>query len=94
MTAVFRFEIPVDDQWHAISMTDAPVLHVASRNARAVEFWSLNIGLPQTRRFQVFGTGHPIDPVFGRFNPQIVYCGTAIPLDLPGLVWHLFEDVR
>lgn len=80
---VFRYEVPVDDTWHDITLT-GPILHVASRNyLKVVYFWALaGVGSPYTARLRVYGTGHPI-PL------DAVYRGTAIA---EPLVWHLFEQ--
>ncbi len=80
---VFRYEVPVDDAWHDITLS-GPIMHVASRNGNVstVHFWALaGAGTPYTAKLRVFGTGHevPLDAV---------YRGTAIA---EPLVWHLFE---
>ncbi|MEU1663570.1 hypothetical protein ABZ547_08140 [Streptomyces sparsogenes] len=81
--AIFRYEIPVDDRWHALDLT-GPIVHVASRSMHTVEVWAINGQTAPTRRgFRVYGTGHPIPD-------DATHVGTAIP---PGgqLVWHLLE---
>jgi hypothetical protein len=84
---VFRFEVPVDDQWHEIRVNTDPV-HVAARQADVVEFWApVTDNAPQIpRKFRVYGTGHPVPP-------GCWHRGTAIA---PGgaLVRHLFEDME
>lgn len=87
MTAIFRYEVPVDDQWHTITL-QAPVLFVACRNPRAVEFWAKNYGpddqfVTITRDYIVVGTGHPMD------QADLEHVGTAIAT--PSLVWHLMR---
>jgi hypothetical protein len=80
---IYRYEIPVDDRWHAVDLS-GPIVHVASRSMRSVELWAVHGDKPATRRgFRVYGTGHPIPG-------DATYVGTAIP---PGgqLVWHLLE---
>jgi hypothetical protein len=87
MTAVHRYEIPVDDQTHQISLT-GDVLHVATRRVDVVEVWALaGSRPPQTHHVRVVGTGHRLTAGAGRLA---AYWGTAI---VPGgaLVWHLFE---
>lgn len=81
MTAVYRYEVPVDDRWHPLQFA-GPVLHVACRNMHVVELWAMNTPGP-TRSFRVYGTGHSLPP-------DLEYVGTALA---PGgqLVWHLFE---
>lgn len=80
---VLRFQVPVDDQWHALQLS-GPIVHVASRNPRTVELWALDTGRPSRHRgFRVFGTGQPLPP-------DVAHIGTA----LAGggeLIWHLFE---
>lgn len=83
MTAqIFRFEVPVDDQWHDIPGCSTP-LHVACRHADTVEFWAWRRDDLPARRLRVFGTGHLIPD-------GTHYRGTTIA---PGgrLVWHLIE---
>lgn len=93
--AVYRYEVPVDDAWHAIDLT-GPVLHVDCRQVDVVEFWAIaRPGLASSRRdhFRVFATGEPVGGV-----GSVEHVGTAIapgltPLTRPTdrLVWHLFR---
>jgi len=84
---IFRYEVPVDDQWHEHELLGDPIA-VACRDATRVEFWAIHddeTPLPPRRRsFMVVGTGHPL--------PQewLHHHGTAV---VPGglLVWHLLE---
>jgi hypothetical protein len=87
---VYRYEVPVDDEEHSITLPSAArVLHVASRRFAVVEFWTEVTDPPSVfltpRRFRVFGTGHPVPEGWQ-------YAGTS----LDGLlVWHLYEkDTR
>lgn len=83
MTRILRYEVPVDDQWHQHDLSGT-VLHVAARRRDVVEFWALDGGtLTVTRRFRVYGTGHPIDD-------ESLYLGTALAAG-GALVWHLME---
>lgn len=78
---VFRYEVRVDDQWHAHDL-HGPVLHVAGRTIFTVEFWAMHQGdISRRREFRVFGTGQPVDA-------GAKYVGTVVHTDL---VWHLFE---
>lgn len=78
---IWRHSVPIDDEWHEYPLT-GDVLHVASRQPGAVDFWALNGGVPAaTRRFRVFGTGHPIPA-------DAAYVGTA---PAGPFVWHLME---
>jgi hypothetical protein len=80
---IYRYEIPVDDDWHQFQLS-GPVVHVACRNGdyKKVHFWALAAaGEPYTAALRVFGTGHGVPD-------GTVYRGTAIA---EPLVWHLFE---
>ena len=81
---VYRYEVPVDDAWHEITLS-GPIMHVACRygNIAMVHFWALaGARTPYTARLRVYGTGHDI-PL------DAAYRGTAIA---EPLVWHLFEQ--
>ena len=84
MSAIHRYEVPVDDRPHR-HILGGPIVHVAAFHVDAVEFWAVYDvdGMQQQRAFQVVGTGHEI-PSGAR------HVGTAIA---PGgrLVWHLME---
>jgi hypothetical protein len=87
---VYRFSVPVDDQWHRIELA-GPVVHVDCRRSDIVEFWAIESKEPARQRyFRVFGTGQPVPD-------DLTYIGTALtPAVAPlsaygGLVWHLFE---
>lgn len=79
---IYRFEVPVDDQWHEIEACSTP-LHVACRTLETVEFWAWRRDDLPIRRFRVCGTAQPIPD-------GTQYRGTALA---PGnnLVWHLLE---
>lgn len=86
-TRIYRYEVPVDDQWHTI--TCGPPLHVACRRHDVVEFWAYPLGegadkFVDEQRFRVYGTGHPIPD-------EVIHVGTA--LTPGGLVWHLHSDI-
>ncbi len=85
-SAIYRYEVPVDGQWHDVKLTDS-IKHVAARQPNAVEFWAHHFPdvEPTVRRFRVYGTG---EPILG--SERVAYQGTAI---VPGgaLVWHLME---
>jgi len=81
--SIYRYEIPVDDQWHALDLT-GDIVHVDSRSVHTVELWAIHGDRPPTRRgFRVYGTGQPIPG-------DVTHVGTTIP---PGgqPVWHLME---
>lgn len=78
---IYRYEVPVDDQWHEIRTMGDP-LHVCARDPRVVEFWArYTPGAPHgvLRRFLVVGTGQPMPE-------DVMYHGTAVA---GPLVWHL-----
>lgn len=79
---IYRYEVPVDDQWHEHPLTGG-IVHVAGRRRGVVEFWARQTFGPQVaRRFRVYGTGHPMPS-------GLTHRGTV--LDGP-LVWHLMES--
>lgn len=84
MRKVFRYEVPVDDNWHKVSLTSAPV-YVAG-DVNTVEFWAESLdNVPATDMyFIVVGTGHVV-PNGAR------YVGTCPRLP-NGIVWHLFSS--
>ncbi len=77
---VLRYEIPVDDQIHELTLPGG-TLHVATRRPDVVEMWCQDEGKARLVRLLVVGTGHP-------WPPGAFHIGTAI---IPGgaLVWHL-----
>lgn len=79
---IYRYEVPVDDVWHAIKLS-GPVVHVDARKPDVVEFWALDTNAPrELRGFRVFGTGQPLPG-------NVKHVGTAL---VGPLVWHLMED--
>lgn len=83
--AVYRYVVPVDDEWHSIVL-QGPLLHVDARAVSPVEVWALHDdAIPEwAREFRVFGTGHPLPDDAG------VHVGSVI-VENGVLVWHLFE---
>ncbi|WP_449353671.1 DUF7352 domain-containing protein [Streptomyces malaysiensis] len=82
--AIYRYEVPVDDQWHQLELC-GDILHVAARTPYRVELWTLHgAGPTSTRTFRVVATGQPLP------DEYTTYRGTAI---VPGgqLIWHLLE---
>jgi hypothetical protein len=81
---VYHYEVPVDDRWHAYTLS-GPVVHVSCRNGvrDVVHFWALEgAGTPFAAQLRVFGTGHEVPD-------EVTYRGTAIA---EPFVWHLFEQ--
>jgi len=83
---IFRYEVPVDDQWHAIPL-GGHVLAVAARTPELVEFWALTPGgeHPEPRWFRVVGTGQPLPN-----SAKWTHRGTTLAAG-GQLVWHLIE---
>jgi hypothetical protein len=90
MRAMFRYQVPVDDQPHLFTLTGDPVAvaplwaDAGSDPLMAVEFWAEHDddAGASDRAFQVFGTGQPL-PSGAR------WAGTCPRI--AGLVWHLME---
>ncbi|WP_047891755.1 hypothetical protein [Micromonospora sp. RV43] len=87
---IFRYEVPVDDQWHTRPLSGA-IVQVGAQRADVVEFWAFHFsGAPQlARRFRVFGTGQPMPDEAGTHVGAVV---VAAPFGR--LVWHLMEHAQ
>lgn len=83
MKTIYRYTVPVDDQWHTLKL-DGAIHHVAARQPDTIEIWALHTGgeFAFDRHLRVFGTGQPMDD-------ECRYVGTALATG--GLVWHLME---
>lgn len=84
MTArrILRHQIPVDDRWHRIEGSLAP-LHVGCRKTEVVEFWAWEWPEdPTTADYMVIGTGQPVDDV------GVQHVGTTYDVKT-SYVWHL-----
>lgn len=94
MRTVWKYTIPVDDQWHPIS--DGKVVHVDWLHHEEVNVWvevavTAQYGdlqaIDPPRPVRVFGTGQPLPP-------RVSHLGTAV---MPGggrLVWHVYGGER
>ncbi|MBM0235939.1 hypothetical protein JNW88_00355 [Micromonospora sp. ATA32] len=83
---ILRFEVPVDDRWHILTLP-GPIVHIATRRPDVVEVWATTDGCyPQEHDLRVYGTGEPYPADCG----NVCHVGTAIA---PGgaLVWHLMQ---
>lgn len=83
---IYRYEVAVDDEPHALELAGGDPLHVAATAGdRIVEFWATrsNAAPPQIRTFQVVGTGQPL-PAGAQWRGTTARTPT-------GLVWHLVE---
>jgi hypothetical protein len=86
VTAIFRYEVPVDDLRHRHVFHGDP-LGVGLRKPAVVEFWAFSDGLlgastASERAFIVVGTGHPL--------PHDAQRHWGFAYDGP-FVWHLIE---
>lgn len=90
---IFRYEIPVDDQWHDLDLY-GPIVHIACRRPDTVEVWAVHHDHPPhpgvariSSAYRAVGTGQPIPGRRGFWQ----HIGTCIA---PGgdLVWHLIKE--
>lgn len=84
MTAIGKFEVPIDDQWHPLFCGE--VLHVGAQFPGIVAFWTEISTSAQNQRnenFKVIGTGH-------EWPENSEYVGTVQDVGR-GLVWHLMR---
>lgn len=86
--AIYRFEVPRDDQPHRVQF-EGDVFAVAARGVDTIEFWALGGGSEaRVRTLMVVGTGQPL--------PEAYWChwGTVVIYDVHyerRVVWHLIE---
>lgn len=82
---VLRWELPVDDRWHVLSLTGS-IVHVATRHEDRVELWSVedSEGKLLQHAFRVVGTGQPLAPAL------VTHVGSAVTPS-GDYVWHVFE---
>jgi len=88
MRTVWKFPFEIDDLVTLELPAGAKILHVASQISGLACVWVLADpgAAPETRRFRLAGTGHPIDE-----DPATLkYVGTWLT-ERGALVWHLFE---
>jgi hypothetical protein len=85
--AMYRYEVPIDDEPHIFGLSHSPVAVAAQTSAYVVEFWAEHTkDAPLAdRAFQVFGTGHPLPD-------GAKWVGTCPRVE--GFVWHLYEVTR
>jgi hypothetical protein len=83
--AMFRYEVPIDDEAHKFRLRGNPVAVAMATSGRAVEFWAEHDTSQSEcdQAFRVYGTGHPLPA-------DAEWVGTC-PRTPDGLVWHLFE---
>lgn len=91
MRKIYRYEVPIDDQVHEISLSggEFPVVAavVLAQSGPYLEFWCVfDDGVdPVRHKFRVVGTGHEV-----KYNEWHVL--TAPRVD--GLVFHLVQTFR
>lgn len=86
---VWKFEVPVDDDWHEIELpAPAKIVHVGTQPGgmpgyRKITFWAeVDPSSQQTyrRKFRIYGTGHTIS-------------GQHVGSTFDGpFVWHLYAE--
>jgi len=92
MSEIYRYEVPVDDQWHRFELYGS-VVHVAARKEDVVEFWAYHspevFGSPFVEHFRVVGTGQPVPKGENRWV-NVRHVGTAL---VGPFAWHLIKEV-
>jgi hypothetical protein len=85
---IFRYTVPVDGKPWTQWLTSDPVAVANGVTPDEAEFWAeFTAGAPKApRRFQVFGTGHPLP-----LNARCICISAAWTPD--GVCWHLYELV-
>jgi hypothetical protein len=84
MKTIWKYQISIGPVRVVDMPTDAEILTVQMQDS-VLTLWALldPTSWPKSRRFEVYGTGHPID-----YPHELKYIGTV--QDGP-LVWHVFE---
>lgn len=90
---IFRYEVPIDDQWHEVELMGKIMPTVGARHPFKVEFWALSDSDPGTvseyavkRSFRVYGTGHPLPE---GIRPEQLHGNVIAGGGM--YVWHLVE---
>lgn len=87
MTKIYKYELPVDGEWHDLPI-NAAVVHVDAHpfNNEIVLLWAAHDdGTDETLRVRVFATGEDLPP--NTRIPQNLI-GTAVTTDRSH-VWHV-----
>ena len=89
MKTVWKFAVPIDDEWHDWPFPADQIVHVDVQSPApdaAVMVWvEMSVDEPEvvpTTTLRVFGTGHPV-PDWALHVGSVVTAGG-------GLVWHLY----
>lgn len=86
MKQVFKYPIPMDDEFQLRLPRNAELLHLDSQNDAPVLWALVEPGAAtEIRQFRLAGTGHPIDT-----QQPLRHVGTVL-LRGGSLVFHLFE---
>jgi hypothetical protein len=84
--AVWKYDLPVDDEQHVSMPHGSELLHVASQHGLSsqIQLWArVDPGAPLVERtIFIAGTGHTVD-----IDP---YIGSVITAD-GHLIWHVFD---
>lgn len=87
MTTIYRFDIPVQDEFSLMLPAFASVLCIGERGGTGHMWVRLDPKAEKKeRKFRVIGTGHSIADV-----PSLEYLGTFF-MASGKLVWHVFES--
>ncbi len=83
MKEIWKFQL---DGTHELDMPEeAKILTVGNQHHHITLWAEVDPGaVPETRRFRVYGTGHPFEA-----SESLVYLGTV---QEPPFVWHVFEQ--
>lgn len=88
MTTIFRYDVPIEDEFTLSLPEFAKILCVGERGGTGHMWVMLNPDAEKvTRKFRVLGTGHPIPDA-----SKLDYIGTFF-MASGKLVWHVFESL-
>lgn len=92
MPKIWRYVVPVDDEWHAFALT-GPVLAVEPAGEYKVGFWAIAELEPgRTRHFRIFGTDQELPTLRHKGVPalDVIWRGT-VRTPSGNFAWHLME---
>lgn len=91
MSEIFKYSVPVDDEWHNVELS-GKIVHVDSLEYGVIHFWAYHSeGFDGVRRFKAFRTGEElpadVNPSYGHIH------GSAKMIRSDGqiLIFHLVE---
>jgi hypothetical protein len=87
MKSIYKFSLPLDDQFVLAMPSGAKILSVQVQNDQPC-IWAIvdPAEPPEPRCFEMYGTGHTLPEDI----TALKFIGT-FQLEIPGLVFHLFE---